>query len=140
MTYVYDLETYPNFFLASFKDIDTGEYFDFEISDRRNDLSSLREFLGKWIALIGFNNLGFDYPVLHNSVLQEGHWTAEAIYAEVEKIIAERWSAIVPWEVKIPQIDLYKIWHYDNKNKATSLKWLEFAMRWENLFFSTQIQ
>ena len=30
-------------------------------------------------------------------------------------------------------MDLYRIWHYDNKNKSTSLKWLEFAMRLPNV-------
>ena len=33
--FIYDLETYPNFFLASFKCIKTNEFFEFEISDRK---------------------------------------------------------------------------------------------------------
>jgi hypothetical protein len=32
-------------------------------------------------------------------------------------------------EVAVPQIDLYKIWHFDNKAKSTSLKMIEFNMR-----------
>ena len=31
--FIYDLETYPNFFLAVFKSIKTGEYQYYEISD-----------------------------------------------------------------------------------------------------------
>ena len=33
----------------------------------------------------------------------------------------------------IPQIDLYKIWHYNNKARMTSLKDLEIQMRMENV-------
>lgn len=133
--YIYDLETYPNMFLASFKNIKNGEWREFEISDRCNDINILRVFLFEEVkGLIGFNNINFDYPVLHNSILKNNKiWSSYDIYKEVEIIIKSKYSSIWDNQTIIPQLDLYKIWHYDNKNKYTSLKWLEFAMRWSNL-------
>jgi len=133
--WIWDLETYPNFFLATFKNKITGKWFEFEISDRYNDLDKLRMFLlNQCQGLIGFNNINFDYPVIHNSILKNNNiWTSYDIYEEVEKIIANKYSAIWDNQIIIPQLDLYRIWHYDNKNKSCSLKWLEFAMRWSNL-------
>jgi len=133
--YIYDLETYPNFFLATFKNVDTGEFYRFEISDRKSDILLLYEFLNqRSLLLIGFNNVNFDYPVLHNTILKyKKKWKANEIYNEVENIIQAEYSSIPDKWVKIPQLDLYRIWHYDNKNKRTSLKWLEFAMRLKNV-------
>jgi hypothetical protein len=135
MKYVFDLETYPNMFLASFKCILTNKYYEFEISDRKSDIVELRKFLYQnGLKLIGFNNLNFDYPVLHNSILSDKtDWNANQIYKQVELIINSEYSAIWENQIKIPQLDLYKIWHYDNRNKSTSLKWLEFAMRLPNV-------
>lgn len=132
---IYDLETYPNFFLAVFKCIVTGNYRYFEISDRKTDQINLKKFLNEQVkGLIGFNNLNFDYPVLHNTILKSNKLlTAQEIYKEVEVIINTQYSAIWDNQIKIPQLDLYRIWHYDNKNKSTSLKWLEFAMRLPNV-------
>ena len=129
--WVYDLETYPNCFQIVFYNIDTFEWKVYEISDRKNEIDELRKFLmTKNLQLIGFNNLNFDYPVLHNSILSDNHeWNSYNIYDEVVKIIENEYSSIWDNQIKIPQLDLYKIWHYDNKNKSTSLKWLEFAMR-----------
>ena len=133
--FVYDLETFPNFFLAVFKSIKTGKFYYFEISDRKNETFKLNRFLHNEVeGLIGFNNLNFDYPVLHNTILRSNiPYTSQTIYKEVEKIISTKYSAIWDNQIKIPQLDLYKIWHYDNKNKSTSLKWLEFAMRLPNV-------
>ena len=117
--FVYDLETFPNMFLAVFKSIKTKNFYYFEISDRKNEINKLRYFLqNKCKGLIGFNNLNFDYPVIHNSILKNNkEWNSYQIYEEVKQIIANKYSSI--WEnlVKIPQLDLYKIWHYENKNK-----------------------
>jgi hypothetical protein len=133
--HIHDLETYPNFFLAVFKCIITGDYHYFEISDRKTDQIDLKKFLNEQVkGLIGFNNLNFDYPVLHNTILKSNKLlTAQEIYKEVETIINTKYSAIWDNQIKIPQLDLYRIWHYDNKNKSTSLKWLEFAMRLPNV-------
>lgn len=135
--YVYDLETYPNFFLFSFLDIQTGKVIHFEISDRKSNFNTLKQFLtdGHIKYLVGFNNLFFDYPVIHKCILtQTRALSCRDMYWIVQnEIISQKYSSIKPWEVKIPQIDLFKIWHYDNKNKSTSLKWLEFALRMHNI-------
>ena len=133
--YIYDLEAMPNFFLAVFKCIITGKYNYFEISDRKTDQINLKKFLNEQVkGLIGFNNLNFDYALLHNTILKSNKLlTAQEIYKEVEVIINTQYSAIWDNQIKIPQLDLYRIHHYDNKNKSTSLKWLEFAMRLPNV-------
>lgn len=135
MKYIYDLETYVNFFLASFKCLKTGKYYEFEISDRKSEINQLRKFLSQpKLKLIGYNNVNFDYPVLHNTILKDRrNYSAQDIFRTVEIIINEKYSSVWDKYVKIPQLDLFKIWHYDNKNKATSLKWLEFAMRMKNV-------
>jgi hypothetical protein len=118
-----------------FKSTTTGVYTSFEISDRRNEIYILKKFLRDNVrGLIGFNNLNFDYPVIHNTILKTNRIIyAPEIYEEVKKIIGNKYSSIYDNQIKIPQLDLYKIWHYDNKNKSTSLKWLEFAMRFPNV-------
>jgi hypothetical protein len=133
--FIFDLETYPNMFLAVFKSVKTSEYIHFEISDRRNQIYILKVFLRDRVrGLIGFNNLNFDYPVMHNTILKTTRiLNSYEIYEEVENVIRTKYSSIYENQIKIPQLDLYKIWHYDNKNKATSLKWLEFAMRLPNV-------
>ena len=133
--FIWDLETYPNMFLAMFKSTTTGAYTSFEISDRRNEIYILKKFLRENVrGLIGFNSLNFDYPVIHNTILKTNRILyAPEIYEEVKRIIGNKYSSIYDNQVKIPQLDLYKIWHYDNKNKSTSLKWLEFAMRLPNV-------
>lgn len=130
--WVYDLETYPNFFLACFYNVKTKEWRIYEISDRKNHLEYLYKFLTEEKPkLIGFNNVNFDYPILHNTILKGYNPSLVAMdfYMEAQRTIKVKYSAIWDNQVLLPQLDLFKIWHYDNKNKSTSLKWLEFAMR-----------
>jgi len=67
LDWVYDLETYPNVFTASFKHPATGTRAKFVISEWHNDLRELIDFLYALKStggrLVGFNNVGFDYPV-----------------------------------------------------------------------------
>lgn len=135
MICIYDLETYPNFFLATFKPVNSDEYYEFEISDRKSDLKELKLFLKQPnLMLVGFNNINFDYPILHHTILKNNNnWSSEQIYEVVKVVINNKYSSIWDNQTKIPQLDLFRIWHYDNKNKSTSLKWLEFAMRMPNV-------
>ncbi len=136
---LYDLESYPNFACVTFKAAGPGgAYWYFEISDRRNDIGPLCDFVAtirQWGArLVGFNNIGFDYPVLHSILMRPDQATAANIYTTVCHIInkphEDRFGHII-WDRDqiIPQLDLYKIHHFDNKAKYTSLKILQFNMR-----------
>lgn len=134
--WVYDIETYRNFFFAAFYNVKTKQWKLYEISDRYNTVAELKTFLLTRPKLIGFNNVNFDYPVIHNTILSIPKLeliTPERLYKEAARVISQKYSAIWDNQTLIPQLDLYKIWHYDNKNKSTSLKWLEFAMRCEDV-------
>jgi len=140
---VYDEETYPNAFTVGFLHKVTRRKWLFDISDRRNDIQSLCRFIEvlaqQQCRMVGFNNIGFDYPVTHfiyqnrNSCI-----TAADIYEKAMAIIKAHGPAKfahMVWESdwKVPQVDLFKIHHFDNLSKSTSLKVLEFNMRMANI-------
>lgn len=149
--YIYDLEVYPNFFsCGAIYANGKGERV-YEISDRKDDTEELLTFLRNIKAggyrLIGFNNEGFDYPVLHY-ILQKARkakksgsklkLTATEIYNVAMDIITstkdDRFGKKVKEsEVILPQVDLFKVHHFDNPARATSLKMLEFNMRSPNI-------
>src|SRR5690606_17958830 len=133
----YDIETYPNVFTFTAKTVDKSQRWRFELSDRRQDLHLLRLFLQRLAdaecRMVGFKNIDFDYPVV-NSIWQNHCITVDVIYNKAMSIIRApdhaKFSHLVPeWQHVVPQIDLYKIHHFDNKARATSLKVLEFNMR-----------
>lgn len=62
-----------------------------------------------------------------------GEEKARIIKGIANKVIEQEYSSIAEKNVKIPQLDLYLINHFDNVNKRTSLKQCELAMRWYNL-------
>ena len=88
--WVYDLETYPNVFTAAFEHVDAGVKLSFEISSWRNDSTSLMEFLNYLrntdARLAGFNNIGFDYPILH-MFMKMGKSDANTLYQKAAAII-----------------------------------------------------
>ena len=73
--FVYDIEMYPNFFLVGFYNVVTKETVKFEISQRKDEILALISFLHnhKGATLIGFNNLVYDYPLLHYFILIYKH-------------------------------------------------------------------
>ena len=136
--FVFDVETYPNVFTLAVEHAYMPFTWLFEISDYRNDSREIVAFLD-WLSdkgarMIGFNNLGFDYPVLH-MLYRMGEATALDLYNKAMAIIGnqggdDRWThQVFPSDRIVTQIDLFKIHHFDNKAKSTSLKSLEFNMR-----------
>ena len=135
----YDEECYPNIFTCCFIHAATGMELLYEISDRKNEQSQLIDMvfnLGRSKAIgIGFNNLSYDYPLLHFVVNNPG-CTLDEIYAKSQSQIkpAGQWPEII-WDRDqiVQQIDLFKIHHFDNKARHTSLKALEVAMKSPNV-------
>lgn len=138
--YIYDIETYPNCFTFRATEVLTGLKWVYEISDRRDDTAALLQFL--WALskqhgsrMVGFNNEGFDYPIIHLIMMMGESVTVGMIYNKTRAIITgERFDNII-WEQDrfIEQVDLFKIHHFDNQAKSTSLKVLEFNMRSESI-------
>ena len=140
--YIFDIETYPNVFTLAIEHAEAPLTWMFEISDWRNDSKEIITFLQHLkesnARLVGFNSLGFDYPVLH-TLIRMGHGDAKTLYDKAQAIIQsqdneDRWAHQVnPSDRFIEQIDLFKIHHFDNKARATSLKVLEFNMRSDDI-------
>jgi len=139
----YDIETYPNVFTWRGRHTKSGIRWNFEISFRRNDLDLFCAFIETCqrtqVRWVGFNNLGFDYPVVHfiyQNQFQHGGVTVSAIYDKAMSIIRsfDKFSHLI-WESEhlVPQVDLFKIHHFDNKAKSTSLKVLEFNMQMNSI-------
>ena len=140
--YVYDIETYPNVFTLAVEHAEAPFQWSFEISDRRNDSKEIIAFL-QWLKdtnarMVGLNVLGFDYPVIH-TLIRMGHSDANTLYQKAMVIINTQddegsWMHNVnPSDRFVEQIDLFKIHHFDNRARLTSLKVLEFNMRSDNI-------
>ncbi len=101
---------------------------------------------------IGFNNVNFDYVVIHLILNKADSWLSglgfvyteseiiTEIYQKAQEIIYEqdkedfyKTVAIAQKDWKIKQLDLFKLWHYNNKARATSLKSLEISMNYPNV-------
>lgn len=140
--YVYDIETYKNFFSMVVADPKARKRWSFEISDRKDEREKMIEFL-RFVKrnngrMVGFNNCAFDYTVLH-FILKNQDCTVDEIYEKAMTIInsfgsENRFEHIIPDHKQlIPQLDLFKIHHFDNKARATSLKMIEFNMRSDDI-------
>lgn len=127
---VYDLETFPNCFLACFTPVNGDGGRIFEISTRRRGNQALYNYLMTLTKMYGFNNMAFDWPIL-DWFIRNPNATAEELYEVAMAIIgSDRFESII-WQPIIPQVDLFLMNHFDNKAKSTSLKKLEFNMRSE---------
>lgn len=138
-----DIETLPNAFTMNVQGLFSDLDMTFEISDQgRDDRATLAQWFEYWriteTPMIGFNSIGFDYPVLHFIWLNRDNsqLTVADIYDRAMGII----NSFNRFENQIwqddrfcPQIDLFKINHFDNPAKSTSLKALQFAMRSESV-------
>lgn len=139
MKIVYDIETFPNCFQLCAKDDESGLTWAFEISPWRDDCEQIIDWLD-WLhdcgaTMVGFNNLGFDYPVIH-FLYRARKVTAAQLYEKAKSIFESENKfdhMVYPSDRVVPQIDLFRLHHFDNHARATSLKTLEFNMRLDNI-------
>ncbi len=147
--WVMDYETMTNLFVGVFQCYSSKETKVFKIhSSLYNDIEPLIKFLQRNKNLkekhISFNGISFDSQItefiIRNQVQllkMEPYDIVDAIYAEAQETIsrsnAREFSKYPEWKLSIEQIDVFKINHWDNANRRTSLKWAQFAMDWSNL-------
>ena len=140
---VYDVECLPNYFSLYAADLNSDAEWYFECSQYRNDGPALYAFL-EWLMradwfMIGYNNIGYDYNLIHAFMTEPVGFGPSQFYAVSQSIIksTDRFGVTVrPTDRYIKQIDLYKIHHFDNQAKSTSLKALQVNMRSESVLES----
>ena len=140
----------PNFFCAVFEHYKEDQARTFIVHKLCNQFHEFVTFLkeckdlGQWH--IGYNNLAFDSQITQFILVNSSRLLAMADPEEIAKEIYEKAQQIVDrgnsgsdfpeWpekELLINQIDLFKLNHWDNPAKRSSLKWIQYSMDWHNL-------
>ncbi len=143
---IYDIETMQELFLLTTYNPDTNEYTEFMVSRWHNQLAGLAKYVEEhnehyWV---GYNNLGFDAQVVEWILRNHENWhelsgldICAKISQKAQDVIHDRNYDVFPeyreFDLTSKQIDLFKVNHYDNKNRMVSLKRLEFEMDLENI-------
>ena len=146
--WIMDYETLSNCFVAVFKHYKTDETHIFSVCKIQNDYEKFTKFLKQNIENnewhISYNGLAFDAQITHNVIkdhknlkLMDGESIAEEIYGYAQKAIKRsnnrEFQEFPEWEMTIKQIDVFKLNHWDNVAKMSSLKWIQYSMDWENI-------
>ena len=146
--WVHDYETLINCFVAVFVDYKSDDERVFVVSDLKNDFDKLVLFLNTnkldQETHISFNGLHFDSQIteyiLRNQdelSMETGETIAHMIYLKAQDVIERsnlrEFAEFSERDMQIPQIDLFKLNHWDNPAKSSSLKWIEFSMDWYNV-------
>jgi hypothetical protein len=135
--WIYDEEMYPNAFILCAKNVDTKQRVSFQISPYKNDKEALaRWLLNDVVDMVGYNNLFYDYQLLDYLIKTvfnlRGRDIVAKMYRKSSYIINKSRYPKKTYHLR-KQIDLFKINHFDNVNKSTSLKLLEFNLKMKNI-------
>ena len=146
--WVMDYETLNNCFVAVFEDIKTEHREIFVCHESRNDIVELARFLLKNKVLeewhVSFNGLAFDSQITEHILMnveqlieQDGHTIARFLYGKAQSVIQRtndgEFAEFSPRDLSIRQIDVFKLNHWDNNAKRSSLKWIQYTMDWKNI-------
>ena len=146
--WVYDLETLVNCFIGVFESYTTTDRKVFIIHPTKNNLPELINFLSSlrksksW--LFGYNNIAFDSQIIEYIFQNRsrllglsGADVAKEIYEYSQKVIKDSntgaFADYPEWKLSIPQLDIFKLNHWDNDAKRSSLKWIQYSMDWHNV-------
>jgi len=141
----YDIETMQELFLVVCM-VPGKAGKSFQVSKWKNQLDAFVRYTednsdAYWV---GYNNLRFDSQVVEWIFRNHDNWH-ELTNLEICAKIAQKAADVIhdanydvfpeyrEHELSLKQIDLFKINHYDNKNRMVSLKRLEFEMDLENI-------
>ena len=143
---IYDIETMQELFLVCLYNPETQQWHEFQVSKNTNQIDSFVRFIEAHPEhyFVGYNNLRFDAQVVEWIIRNHNGWHEQSAL-EVCAMIAQKAADIIhdanfdvfpeykeEW-LSFKQIDLFKLHHYDNKNKRVSLKRLEFEMDLDNI-------
>jgi hypothetical protein len=134
--------------VACFEDYKTEETKTFIIHELQNDFLELYQFLEENKKYkerhISFNGLEFDSQITEFILRNKGmfNWMSgpeicTVIYSKAQEIIGRQetgeFNEFSEKDLSIQQIDVFKLNHWDNPAKRSSLKWIQYSMDWENI-------
>lgn len=143
---IYDIETMKELFLICIYKPSTDTIYEFSVSKWSNQLDAFAKFAEQYDEYywVGYNNLRFDSQVVEYIIRTYDQWH-DLSGLEICALIAQKAADTIhdanydvfpeykeEW-LSLKQLDLFKIHHYDNKNRRVSLKRLEFEMDLENI-------
>jgi hypothetical protein len=143
-----DYETLCSCFIAVFEGVKSEEPIIFTIHESKNEILELVTFLERNIAYdewhVSFNGLGFDSQITEHILRnkeqlleQSGDTIARFIYRKAQDVINRsnngEFQEYSPRDLSIRQLDVFKLNHWDNNAKRSSLKWIQYTMDWHNI-------
>ena len=146
--WVMDYETLSNCFIAVFEDVKSEHTETFICHKSQNDILEFITFLERNITLgewhVSFNGLAFDSQITEyilqdkdQLLEQDGDTIAKFIYQKAQETIENsnngEFAKFSPKNLSIRQIDVFKLNHWDNPAKRSSLKWIQYTMDWHNI-------
>ena len=146
--WVMDYETLINCTALVVVHCKTDEKKEFVVHELRNDLEDLIKFLEgnkkKHEWHISFNGLGFDSQITQYLLMEKQELlalkpeeVAYKIYGKAKEIISRqeemRFMEFSEKHLAIRQMDVFKMNHWDNPAKMSSLKWIQYTMDYPNI-------
>ena len=146
--YVMDYETLCSCFIGVFEGVKSEEPIIFTIHESKNEILELVTFLERNIAYdewhVSFNGIGFDSQITEHILRnkeqlleQSGDTIARFIYRKAQDVINRsnngEFQEYSPRDLSIRQLDVFKLNHWDNNAKRSSLKWIQYTMDWHNI-------
>jgi hypothetical protein len=143
---IYDIETMKELFLISIYDPELHEFITLGVGGEDNQIDLIAKYLDRYkdYYWVGYNNLRFDAQVMEYIIRNFEDWhelsvqeICDKIYQKAQDTIHDaNYDVFAEYredQLSLKQIDLFRINHYDNKNRRVSLKRLEFEMDLENI-------
>lgn len=152
--WIYDIETYINYFGVIFKNVKTKELKEFIIFQDKNDIGDLVKFICEDLWLIGYNNNSFDDRILafikerfglvkYEYILYSTDEMCNMINGFALSLMADTTPYI---RIKFKSIDLMKVGNAVNKSLklvAVNLKWKkiqDLPIEWDNEITEQDLQ
>lgn len=141
---VYDIEVLRSMFYFLSYDFISDKWYSYEITTYNNELYALIKHITSMKVGISYNGISYDGQILQYIIDNYERWvdySNQQIISVIKKfsdrIIEDgRYGLFPPYKeesLDIFQIDVFKIHHFDNEAKMTSLKWLQFSMDFYNV-------
>jgi hypothetical protein len=138
-TLTYDFETLSNFTCAVFQNVTTHEFQEYVWYGDRNDTEPFLKLICARNEFVSFNGDRFDDQVCQfiyendeELAALTGDEVAKKVYGFAQELISAGRDQFPPYYRgvrKVRSIDLFKIHHFDNAARSTSLKALQVNMK-----------